>query len=157
MSEINVQENKTIEKLDLSISELNLSTRAFNVLRRRFWPDVTIRNLLSIKYDDLKKINGLGKETLLEIIYAVHSMGLRFDFEISDDIVLEPKTLEDCLFLYKKNLIKIKEKTEKKRKLEEEICQLFESQNYLEEKIGVVFQEEKNAKILSLLDGNDYK
>lgn len=62
--------------LDTPISELDLSVRSFNCLKRR--GIYTLRDLTSLTVDELMETRNLGKRSFEEIIEKVHEYGLEF-------------------------------------------------------------------------------
>lgn len=133
-----------MEKLDLKLGSLTLSTRTYNALIIGFWnlyrkesKDITIRDLVSLNYDQIKSFRNIGKKGLSELLIEVHNLGLRFDFEMDDRFFnnLKPIKLEDYLLIKKKYLMKIKNQEEKISMMQEELEQLKLNMNNIDEMI----------------------
>lgn len=145
-----------MEKLDLKINSLNLSTRTYNsVIRgirnllKKEEDSITIRDLISLSYRELRHFRNLGNRGFSELINEVHMLGLKFDFEDETDInnSINPTTMEDCLFLQKKYLTKIKAQQEKIKNLKEELETLKHNKEIIDEMILIL---EENNKVKDL-------
>lgn len=71
-------------KLDLPISALELSVRAFNCLDGE--GIMTIRELLERSEDELLKVRNFGRTTLEEIQEKLEALGLSLDQEVSSEV-----------------------------------------------------------------------
>lgn len=86
-AELNKDEQTEI--LKIGISELDLSVRPFNILRRKGIQ--TVGQLVAMTENDLMELKNMGKRSLEEIQKKIHSMGLHFAGEVDFDKLEEPK------------------------------------------------------------------
>lgn len=68
-----------VEALSLRIEELNLSDRTYNCLARA--GICTVEDITCRTEEDMIKIRALGKRSLDEITYLLHSLGLDFKYD----------------------------------------------------------------------------
>ena len=68
------QDKNTVNNLDVTIDELELSVRSYNCLKRAGIN--TVQDLTSRTEDDMMKVRNLGRKSLDEVIEKLHSMGL---------------------------------------------------------------------------------
>ena len=75
-TEIMVEREETIKEkvLEMTIEELDMSVRSFNCLKRAGID--TVEDLTNRTEEDMIKVRNLGKKSLEEVIYKLHSLGL---------------------------------------------------------------------------------
>ncbi len=75
-AEIMVEREETIKEkvLEMTIEELDMSVRSFNCLKRAGID--TVEDLTNKTEEDMIKVRNLGKKSLEEVIYKLHSLGL---------------------------------------------------------------------------------
>ncbi|MBE6565315.1 MAG: DNA-directed RNA polymerase subunit alpha [Ruminococcaceae bacterium] len=75
-AEIMVEREETIREkvLEMTIEELDMSVRSFNCLKRAGID--TVEDLTNRTEEDMIKVRNLGKKSLEEVIYKLHSLGL---------------------------------------------------------------------------------
>ena len=75
-AEIMVEREETIKEkvLELTIEELDMSVRSFNCLKRAGID--TVEDLTNRTEADMIKVRNLGKKSLEEVIFKLHSLGL---------------------------------------------------------------------------------
>lgn len=75
-AEIMVEREETIKEkvLEMTIEELDMSVRSFNCLKRAGID--TVEDLTNRTEEDMIKVRNLGKKSLEEVIYKLHSLGL---------------------------------------------------------------------------------
>jgi DNA-directed RNA polymerase subunit alpha len=81
--EIMVEREETIKEkvLEMTIEELDMSVRSFNCLKRAGID--TVEDLVNRTEEDMIKVRNLGKKSLEEVIFKLHSLGL--DLKKSED------------------------------------------------------------------------
>ena len=70
------EESKKEKVLEMSIEELELSVRSYNCLKRANIS--TVEDLISKSESEMMKVRNLGKKSLDEVTYKLHSLGLDF-------------------------------------------------------------------------------
>ena len=76
------KDDKGNEKvLEMTIEELDLSVRSFNCLKRAGIN--TVGDLINKSEEDMMKVRNLGKKSLEEVVFKLHSLG--FDLNPEDD------------------------------------------------------------------------
>ena len=65
VSEDEVQEGESSQKLDMTIEDLDLSVRSFNCLKRAGIN--TVRDLVAMTEEELIKVRNLGRKSLEEV------------------------------------------------------------------------------------------
>jgi DNA-directed RNA polymerase subunit alpha len=80
-TEIMVEREETIKEkvLEMTIEELDMSVRSFNCLKRAGID--TVEDLTNRTEDDMVKVRNLGKKSLEEVIFKLHSLGLELKKE----------------------------------------------------------------------------
>ena len=73
---IEKEENKTEKVLEMSIEDLELSVRSFNCLKRA--NIATVEDIAKMTESEMMKVRNLGKKSLDEVTYKLHSLGLDF-------------------------------------------------------------------------------
>lgn len=75
-AEIMVEREETIKEkvLEMTIEELDMSVRSFNCLKRASID--TVEDLTNRTEEDMIKVRNLGKKSLEEVIFKLHSLGL---------------------------------------------------------------------------------
>ena len=75
-TEIMVEREETIKEkvLEMTIEELDMSVRSFNCLKRAGID--TVEDLTSRTEEEMIKVRNLGKKSLEEVIFKLHSLGL---------------------------------------------------------------------------------
>ncbi|MBR6709598.1 MAG: DNA-directed RNA polymerase subunit alpha [Clostridia bacterium] len=75
-AEIMVEREETIKEkvLEMTIEELDMSVRSFNCLKRAGID--TVEDLTNRTEEDMIKVRNLGKKSLEEVIFKLHSLGL---------------------------------------------------------------------------------
>ena len=73
---IEKEESKKEKVLETSIEELELSVRSFNCLKRA--GIATVEDLTNKSESDMMKVRNLGKKSLDEVTFKIHSLGLEF-------------------------------------------------------------------------------
>ena len=73
---IEKEENKKEKVLEMSIEDLELSVRSFNCLKRAGIS--TVEDIINMTESELMKVRNLGKKSLDEVTFKVHSLGLEF-------------------------------------------------------------------------------
>ena len=75
-AEIMVEREETIKEkvLEMTIEELDMSVRSFNCLKRAGID--TVEDLTNKTEEDMIKVRNLGKKSLEEVIFKLHSLGL---------------------------------------------------------------------------------
>ena len=73
---IEKEENKKEKVLEMSIEDLELSVRSFNCLKRAGIS--TVENITNMTESELMKVRNLGKKSLDEVTFKIHSLGLEF-------------------------------------------------------------------------------
>jgi len=75
-AEIMVEREETIKEkvLEMTIEELDMSVRSFNCLKRAGID--TVEDLTNKTEEEMIKVRNLGKKSLEEVIYKLHSLGL---------------------------------------------------------------------------------
>ena len=73
---IEKEEDKKEKVLEMSIEDLELSARSFNCLKRAGIS--TVEDLTNTTEADMMKVKNLGKKSLDEVTYKLHSLGLDF-------------------------------------------------------------------------------
>ena len=75
-TEIMVEREETIKEkvLEMTIEELDMSVRSFNCLKRAGID--TVEDLTNKTEEDMIKVRNLGKKSLEEVIFKLHSLGL---------------------------------------------------------------------------------
>ena len=75
-TEIMVEREETIKEkvLEMTIEELDMSVRSFNCLKRAGID--TVEDLTNRTEEDMIKVRNLGKKSLEEVIFKLHSLGL---------------------------------------------------------------------------------
>lgn len=68
------EETKREKVLEMTIEELDMSVRSFNCLKRAGID--TVEDLINKTEEDMIKVRNLGKKSLEEVIYKLHSLGL---------------------------------------------------------------------------------
>ena len=82
-AEIMIEREETIKEkvLEMTIEELDMSVRSFNCLKRAGID--TVEDLTNKTEEEMIKVRNLGKKSLEEVIYKLHSLGL--DLKKEDD------------------------------------------------------------------------
>lgn len=150
-----------MDKLDIKISGLTLSTRTYNAVTRgvcnhyrcgyEYINDVTIRDIISLDYVNIRSFRNLGKKGFSELLQEIHLLGLRFDFEIDNKFEngLVPKSYEECLYIQQKYLIKIKAQEEKIKLMNQELDLLKYQKSLVDKEILSLNQESDEKKLLN--------
>ena len=73
---IEKEENKKEKVLEMSIEDLELSVRSFNCLKRASIS--TVEDITNMTESELMKVRNLGKKSLDEVTFKIHSLGLEF-------------------------------------------------------------------------------
>ena len=73
---IEKEENKKEKVLEMSIEDLELSVRSFNCLKRAGIS--TVEDIINMTEQELMKVRNLGKKSLDEVTFKIHSLGLEF-------------------------------------------------------------------------------
>jgi len=73
---IEKEENKKEKVLEMSIEDLELSVRSFNCLKRAGIS--TVEDITNLTESELMKVRNLGKKSLDEVTFKIHSLGLEF-------------------------------------------------------------------------------
>ena len=73
---IEKEENKKEKVLEMSIEDLELSVRSFNCLKRAGIS--TVEDITNMTESELMKVRNLGKKSLDEVTFKIHSLGLDF-------------------------------------------------------------------------------
>ena len=73
---IEKEENKKEKVLEMSIEDLELSVRSFNCLKRAGIS--TVEDITNKTEAEMMKVRNLGKKSLDEVTYKLHSLGLDF-------------------------------------------------------------------------------
>ena len=73
---IEKEENKKEKVLEMTIEDLELSVRSFNCLKRASIS--TVEDIINMTESELMKVRNLGKKSLDEVTFKVHSLGLEF-------------------------------------------------------------------------------
>ena len=73
---IEKEENKKEKVLEMSIEDLELSVRSFNCLKRAGIS--TVEDIINMTESELMKVRNLGKKSLDEVTFKIHSLGLEF-------------------------------------------------------------------------------
>ena len=75
-TEIMVEREETIKEkvLEMTIEELDMSVRSFNCLKRAGID--TVEDLTNRTEEEMNKVRNLGKKSLEEVIFKLHSLGL---------------------------------------------------------------------------------
>ena len=73
---IEKEENKKGKVLEMSIEELELSVRSFNCLKRAGIS--TVEDITNMTEQEMMKVRNLGKKSLDEVTFKLHSLGLDF-------------------------------------------------------------------------------
>ena len=75
-TEIMVEREETIKEkvLEMTIEELDMSVRSFNCLKRAGID--TVEDLTNLTEEEMIKVRNLGKKSLEEVIFKLHSLGL---------------------------------------------------------------------------------
>ena len=76
---IEKEENKKEKVLEMSIEDLELSVRSFNCLKRAGIS--TVEDITNLTESELMKVRNLGKKSLDEVTFKIHSLGLEFTQE----------------------------------------------------------------------------
>ena len=70
------EESKKEKVLEMSIEDLELSVRSFNCLKRA--NIATVEDIAKMTESEMMKVRNLGKKSLDEVTYKLHSLGLDF-------------------------------------------------------------------------------
>jgi len=73
---IEKEENKKGKVLEMSIEDLELSVRSFNCLKRAGIS--TVEDITNMTEQEMMKVRNLGKKSLDEVTFKLHSLGLDF-------------------------------------------------------------------------------
>jgi len=73
---IEKEEDKKEKVLEMSIEDLELSVRSFNCLKRAGIS--TVEDIANMTEQEMMKVRNLGKKSLDEVTYKLHSLGLDF-------------------------------------------------------------------------------
>ena len=73
---IEKEENKKERVLEMSIEDLELSVRSFNCLKRA--GIATVEDITNMTEQEMMKVRNLGKKSLDEVTFKIHSLGLDF-------------------------------------------------------------------------------
>lgn len=73
---IEKEENKKEKVLEMTIEDLELSVRSFNCLKRAGIS--TVEDITNMTESELMKVRNLGKKSLDEVTFKIHSLGLEF-------------------------------------------------------------------------------
>jgi len=73
---IEKEENKKEKVLEMSIEDLELSVRSFNCLKRAGIS--TVEDIINMTESEMMKVRNLGKKSLDEVTFKIHSLGLEF-------------------------------------------------------------------------------
>ena len=73
---IEKEENKKEKVLEMSIEDLELSVRSFNCLKRAGIS--TVEDITNMTESEMMKVRNLGKKSLDEVTFKLHSLGLDF-------------------------------------------------------------------------------
>ena len=73
---IEKEEDKKEKVLEMSIEDLELSVRSFNCLKRAGIS--TVEDITNMTEAEMMKVRNLGKKSLDEVTYKLHSLGLDF-------------------------------------------------------------------------------
>ena len=73
---IEKEESKKEKVLEMSIEDLELSVRSFNCLKRA--NIATVEDIAKMTESEMMKVRNLGKKSLDEVTYKLHSLGLDF-------------------------------------------------------------------------------
>ena len=73
---IEKEENKKEKVLEMSIEDLELSVRSFNCLKRAGIS--TVEDITNMTEQEMMKVRNLGKKSLDEVTFKIHSLGLDF-------------------------------------------------------------------------------
>ncbi len=73
---IEKEENKKEKVLEMSIEDLELSVRSFNCLKRAGIS--TVEDITNMTEAEMMKVRNLGKKSLDEVTFKLHSLGLDF-------------------------------------------------------------------------------
>lgn len=73
---IEKEENKKEKVLEMTIEDLELSVRSFNCLKRANIS--TVEDIIKMTESELMKVRNLGKKSLDEVTFKIHSLGLEF-------------------------------------------------------------------------------
>lgn len=73
---IEKEENKKEKVLEMSIEDLELSVRSFNCLKRA--GIATVEDITNMTEQEMMKVRNLGKKSLDEVTFKIHSLGLDF-------------------------------------------------------------------------------
>lgn len=73
---IEKEENKKEKVLEMSIEDLELSVRSFNCLKRAGIS--TVEDITNMTESEMMKVRNLGKKSLDEVTFKIHSLGLEF-------------------------------------------------------------------------------
>ena len=73
---IEKEENKKEKVLEMSIEDLELSVRSFNCLKRAGIS--TVEDIINMTEQEMMKVRNLGKKSLDEVTFKIHSLGLDF-------------------------------------------------------------------------------
>ena len=76
---IEKEENKKEKVLEMSIEDLELSVRSFNCLKRAGIS--TVEDITNMTESEMMKVRNLGKKSLDEVTFKLHSLGLDFTKE----------------------------------------------------------------------------
>ncbi len=97
IEEIREKGNITVQK-DLNVywlEELGLSVRTYNCFKRIGVHSVGDLLERIKEKEDLQKVKNLGKVSMNEIIDAIHSLGIKFSYEVEQDNIEEDAKTED--------------------------------------------------------------
>lgn len=133
------------EKLNQDIEVLNLSTKSYNALKSKNIN--TIGELLRLSKKELYNIRNLGNTGIEIIIISLRKLGLRFNFEMENQI---PSTKEDYLYLRTEYLKGIKQKQDQIYKLQREIWELQSKVSEFESIISDTGLSEENNDSLHM-------
>ena len=73
---IEKEENKKEKVLEMTIEDLELSVRSFNCLKRAGIS--TVEDIINMTEQEMMKVRNLGKKSLDEVTFKIHSLGLDF-------------------------------------------------------------------------------
>ena len=76
---IEKEENKKEKVLEMTIEDLELSVRSFNCLKRAGIS--TVEDITNMTESEMMKVRNLGKKSLDEVTFKLHSLGLDFTKE----------------------------------------------------------------------------
>ena len=77
---VKTQKNELLEKLTLSVDELDISARALNSLKK--YGIHTLGDLVSLTEEELKETKNIGRKALMEIKKALQELGLSLGMNV---------------------------------------------------------------------------